>query len=213
LGFKVFNNARTKKSVIVLIVFSLSIKVNMPHFSNESCVVVSSGDPCLKGERGHKGHNGRNGKPGQPETTVTFGAPRLMNLGAEIVSPIDPIYLLFDGNALEGPGLDVNDTSASKVPYTYVAQNRSSFLDVTASITGTYTGAPVNLTVTVLSPSEEVLQQVANQIVMFEPFSSFRDVPLKVKPGNLIRVTAAQGMTLSQQEYSGITVWTRFFSK
>jgi hypothetical protein len=174
------------------------------------CEIVVCDDPALNGK---DGEDGKRGKLGNAEVTVTFGAPRFMDLGAQIVVPVDPIYLAFDGNAVEGTGLPIASTD-SKAPYTYIAQNKSNRLDIGASIGGNMLGAPVALVVTVYS-STEVLLKTIDTITVFEPFSTFSGVELKVKPGNLVRISAGPGpgLTLSQLQYSGITVRARFWSK
>lgn len=186
----------------------------MSHSSNPDCVeVVISDDKALRGKEGHDGCDGKRAPRGEPETTITFGAPRLISSDINLAVPIDPMYLAFNGTAFLGPGLDATvPLTGFLAAYTYVAQNRSNSLDVSASIEGGALGAPVNLVVTVLSSSEQLLHS-ASGITMAEPFSTFGGIKLKVRPGNLIRVTAAAGMTLTQRDYSGIMARLRFYTR
>ena len=157
---------------------------------------------CKQGKRGCRG---KTGATGHAEANVTFGSLRLV---AEI-TPVDPIYLLLNGNALETGGVATSETNLNL--QTFVASEDSDRLDVSASIDGSLTGARVNLTVQVLAPNGTLLEET-DPIPLFAPFDFYGDVELRVRPGNLVRVIADQGFTLTADEYSGITVILRFYT-
>jgi hypothetical protein len=140
------------------------------------------------------------GKPGPIAQVVGFGAVR----PSDGDTPIEPFFLLLNGNGASSPGLDAASNLTSAV-YAYEALETTTKVNISASIDAP-AGTQIQLTLHVAEAALPPVNTTALTVSVIAPFTVLTNQNFGVAQGWIVWVEAATLGGTPNPDFNGLTV-------